>query len=96
MKLSKKNRTCQNAIRKALMAGKPISGILAGLLSVIASGCRPRSPANTMGSYPKMMGRFPDPSYENRKNETNSCEVTMGETAEIDDKPGQQPKTPGK
>ena len=52
MKLSKESAKRQNAIRKALAAGKPLSGVLAGLL-VAAAGCRPpRTPANTMGSYP--------------------------------------------
>jgi hypothetical protein len=52
MKLSKKNRKRQDAMRKAIAAGKPLGGILAGLLTVVSTGCRPRSPANTMGSYP--------------------------------------------
>lgn len=53
MKLSKENRNRQAAIRKAIAAGKPLGGLLAGLLTVAATGCRPpRTPANTMGSYP--------------------------------------------
>ena len=53
MKLSKENRKRQEAIRKALAAGKPLGGVLAGLLSVAVAGCgRDHSPASTMGSYP--------------------------------------------
>ena len=67
MKLSKENRSRQDAIRKAIAAGKPLGGLLAGLLTVAATGCRPpRTPANTMGSYPN----------PNAVNESPECGLT--------------------
>ena len=52
MKLSKKGRSRQRAIRKALAAGKALGGLLAGLAASVVSGCSEHSPANTMGRYP--------------------------------------------
>ena len=52
MKLSKKGRIRQRAIRKALAAGKALGGLLAGFAASVVSGCSEHSPANTMGSYP--------------------------------------------
>ena len=66
MKLSKENTLRQRAIRKALSHGKSVSGLLAGLVALVASGCRPHTPANTMGSYPDS-----SPS-------TNACSETDG------------------
>ena len=78
MKLSKKDRKRQEAIRKALAAGRPLGGVLAGLLSVAVAGCgREHSPSSTMGSYP------------NSVNE-NTTRVPMGDLKE--DAPAQQPK----
>ena len=52
MKLSKKGRARQRAIRKVLAAGKALGGLLAGLAATVVSGCSEHSPANTMGRYP--------------------------------------------
>ena len=88
MKLSKKNRSRQYAIRKALAAGKPLSGILAGLL-VATTGCRPpRTPANTMGSYPNPNAVNEDPK-----------QMPMGdlmETPKTDSTNAPCTRTPGK
>ena len=66
MKLSKENTLRQRAIRKALVHGKSVSGLLAGLIALVTSGCRPHTPANTMGSYP------------NTSPSTNACNETDG------------------
>ena len=68
MKLSKKNQARQRAIRKALARGKSISGLLAGALAIATTGC---SGSDTRGP----IGRFPDPSYEERA-KTNACNQT--------------------
>ena len=59
MKLSKKNETRQRVIRKAIASGKSVSGLLAGALALATTGCSPRP-------SPGPIGRFPDPSYEER------------------------------
>ena len=84
MKLSKENRKRQEAIRKALAAGKPLGGVLAGLLSVAVAGCgRDHSPASTMGSYPNSS------TCTNSVNE-NPRRVPMGDLKE--NAPAPQPK----
>ena len=69
MKLSKKNQARQHAIRKALASGKSVSGLLAGALALATTGCSPGG--HTHGP----IGRFPDPSYQERAN-TNACNET--------------------
>ena len=59
MKLSKKNQARQRAIRKAIASGKSVGGLLAGALALATTGCSPRP-------SPGPIGRFPDPSYEER------------------------------
>ena len=54
MKLSKKNAARQRVLQKAIASGKTLGGLLVGLTAAaIAGGCRERSPATTMGSYPR-------------------------------------------
>ncbi len=69
MKLSKKNQSRQRAIRKALASGKSVGGLLAGALALATAGCSPEG--HTRGP----IGRFPDPSYEERA-KTNACNET--------------------
>jgi hypothetical protein len=53
MKLSKKNAARQRVLQKAIASGKTLGGLLIGLAAATAAGgCRERSPATTMGSYP--------------------------------------------
>ena len=53
MKLSKKNAARQRVLQKAIASGKTLGGLLVGLAAAaVAGGCRERSPATTMGSYP--------------------------------------------
>ena len=53
MKLSKKNAARQRVLQKAIASGKTLGGLLVGLTAAtVVSGCRERSPATTMGSYP--------------------------------------------
>ena len=89
MRLTKENTLRQRAIRKALSHGKSVSGLLAGLIALVTSGCRPHTPANTMGSYP------------NPSSSTNACSETdgripMGDLSETPPKtpPKPQPKRP--
>ena len=79
MKLSKKNQARQRAIRKAIAGGKSVSGLLAGALALATTGCSPRS-------SPGPIGRFPDPSYEERA-KTNAC----NETPPVQRPPGDMP-----
>jgi hypothetical protein len=51
MKLSKKGANIQKTIHEAVASGKALGGLLVGLAATVA-GCRERSPASTMGSYP--------------------------------------------
>ena len=87
MKLSKKNQARQQAIRKALARGKPVSGLLVGALALATTGCSPEG--HTRGP----IGRFPDPSYEERA-KTNAC----NETPPVQTPPGDMPppQTPPK
>ena len=80
MKLSKKNQNRQKAIRKALANGKSVSGLLVGALALATTGCSPEG--NTRGP----IGRFPDPSYEERAR-TNAC----NETPPVQMPPGDMP-----
>ena len=80
MKLSKKNQNRQKAIRKALANGKSVSGLLAGALALATTGCSPEG--HTRGP----IGRFPDPSYEERAR-TNAC----NETPPVKMPPGEAP-----
>ena len=92
MKLSKKNQTRQRAIRKALASGKSVSGLLAGALALATTGCSPGG--HTHGP----IGRFPDPSYQERAN-TNACnetppmQTTTGEVPPSRPQPKPAPKT---
>ncbi|MBR4170975.1 MAG: hypothetical protein IKR48_04930 [Kiritimatiellae bacterium] len=52
MKLTKENSAIQRAIRRALASGKSLGGLLIGLVATTITGCRERTPANTMGRYP--------------------------------------------
>ncbi|MBQ7188504.1 MAG: hypothetical protein IJR99_03720 [Kiritimatiellae bacterium] len=52
MKLNKENSAIQRAIRKALESGKSLGGLLLGIAATAITGCRERTPANTMGRYP--------------------------------------------
>ena len=53
MKLSKKNAARQRVLQKAIASGKTLGGLLVGLTAAtVVGGCRERSPATTMGSYP--------------------------------------------
>lgn len=79
MKLSKKNQTRQQAIRKAIANGKSVSGLLAGALAIATTGCSPKP-------SPGPIGRFPDPSYEERA-KTNAC----NETPPVQPTPGDMP-----
>ncbi len=87
MKLSKKNQARQRAIRKAIASGKSVGGLLAGALALATAGCSPKG-------NPGPIGRFPDPSYEERARRNAGNEgpqqVTTGETQPP------APKTPGK
>ena len=51
MKLSKRSEALQRAIHKAVASGKALGGLLIGIAATV-TGCRERTPANTMGSYP--------------------------------------------
>ena len=51
MKLSKKNEAVQRTIHRAVASGKALGGLIVGLAATVA-GCRERTPADTMGSYP--------------------------------------------
>ena len=84
MKLSKENTLRQRAIRKALVHGKSVSGLLAGLIALVTSGCRPHTPANTMGSYP------------NTSPSTNACNETDGRIPQGDltETPSKMPPKP--
>ena len=86
MKLSKKNQARQQAIRKALSAGKSVSGLLAGALALATTGCSPEG--HTRGP----IGRFPDPSYEERAR-TNSCNQTPSQRVPMGDVPANMPAT---
>jgi len=66
MKLSKKNRGRQRMIDKALLSGKALGGLLAGIATVF-TGCRDNSPRVPMGSYP-----CPPELQTNAVNETGS------------------------
>lgn len=79
MKLSKKNQARQRAIRKAITSGKSVSGLLVGTLALATTGCSPRP-------SPGPIGRFPDPSYEERA-KTNAC----NETPPVQPAPGDAP-----
>jgi len=52
MKLTKENSAIQRAIRRVLASGKSLGGLLIGLATTTITGCRERTPANTMGRYP--------------------------------------------
>ena len=88
MKLSKNNQARQRAIRKAIASGKSVGGLLAGVLALATAGCSPKG-------NPGPIGRFPDPSYDERAGRNAGNEgpqqVTTGET-----QPPAAPKTPGK
>ncbi len=92
MKLSKKNQARQRAIRKAIASGKSVSGLLAGALALATTGCSPGG--HTHGP----IGRFPDPSYQERAN-TNACnetppvQTTTGEVPPPQPPPKPAPKT---
>lgn len=91
MKLSKKNQARQQAIRKAIANGKSVSGLLAGALAIATTGCSPRP-------SPGPIGRFPDPSYEERAktnacNETPPVQTTTGEVPPPQPPPKPAPKS---
>jgi len=71
MKLSKRNQDRLRAIRKALADGKPLGGLLAGMLSIAATGCNPG------GSHGGPIGRFPEP----RHGEQTRCGSGGGESS---------------
>ena len=52
MKLSKKNKKRQSAIRRAIAGGKSVSGLLAGALALATTGCSPHQPRGPIGRFP--------------------------------------------
>ena len=92
MKLSKKNQARQRAIRKAIASGKSVGGLLAGALALATTGCSPRP-------SPGPIGRFPDPSYEERArrkaNNETPRRVPMGDVPnDRPTPPSPKPATP--
>ena len=64
MKLSKKGKSRQRAIAKALASGKSLGGLLAGLAAAVFTGCRDNSPRVPMGDFPNQ--QQPNAAHEKR------------------------------
>ena len=89
MKLSKKNAARQRVLQKAIASGKTLGGLLVGLTAAaVAGGCRERSPATTMGSYPNTH------CQDNAANEIADDLVTIGEIECPEDAPAPKQELP--
>jgi len=89
MKLSKKNAARQRVLQKAIASGKTLGGLLVGLTAAaVAGGCRERSPATTMGSYPNTH------CQDNAANEIDDDLVTIGEIECPEDAPAPKQELP--
>ena len=85
MKLSKKNATRQRVLQKAIASGKTLGGLLVGLTAAtVVGGCRERSPATTMGSYPNTH------CQDNAANEIDDEFALEGEIVGPEDIPAQE------
>ena len=89
MKLSKKNAARQRVLQKAIASGKTLGGLLVGLTAAaVAGGCRERSPATTMGSYPNTH------CQDNAANEKADEFATEGEIVWPEDIPAPKQELP--
>ena len=86
MKLSKKNAARQRVLQKAIASGKALGGLLVGLTAAaVAGGCKERSPATTMGSYPR-------PQQQANAKGENVGEFTTGGAIAVPEPTPLQPK----
>lgn len=81
MNLSKKSKSRQRLIAKALASGKALGGLLAGLAATVFTGCRDSEPRIPMGSYPNPQ------QQTNGVRENEGGARLMGDVAEPE-KPG--------
>ncbi|MBR4653324.1 MAG: hypothetical protein IKO72_08180 [Kiritimatiellae bacterium] len=87
MKLSQKNLDRLRKIRRMLVSGKTLGGLLVGIAGTV-TGCRDRGPHTVMGSYPADQG--------NVQRERRDCHVRGKYLVEPDtEKKEQQPDQKG-
>jgi len=93
MKLSRKNRACQTAIRKAIACGKSVSGLLAGALAIATTGCGCGCSRVPMGDYPNPNAR--ELEVDNQCEKSSSDSKSTGDAA-ADVKTSTRPQKPEK
>ena len=88
MKLSKENKAKQRAIRKAIVGGKSVGGLLAGALVLATAGCDALLPGGrTAGLQPRNPEEVSDSSKKPLPTEKANAETSSVLTVQTPGKP---------